>query len=304
MDTALLDALPIGVMVLDGERRILAWNRWLEEHSGIALERARGRTLEDLFPSVVNRRFNMAVEQALRRGGPQILSQALHRHLIPIELPHLARHGLGLMRQHVHIEAHGEGDAAIAVVSIIDVTGSVLRTEALTDIAQRLEHDVNRDHLTRLFNRRFVWEWLEHQHKQALRYDYPITALMLDLDHFKAVNDQHGHLVGDQVLREFACLLTEWVRESDIVARFGGEEFLVMLPRCDHELAADVAGRIVQHTRETSLGGLPPGTITCSAGLALFDPGRPMSPTELMREADRRLYLAKSNGRDQVVAAG
>jgi diguanylate cyclase (GGDEF)-like protein len=253
---------------------------------------------------MVNRRFDMAVEQALRQGGPQILSQALHRHLIPIELPHLARHGLGLMRQHVHIEAHGEGEAAVAVVSIIDVTGSVLRTEALTDIAQRLEHDVNRDHLTRLFNRRFVWEWLEHQHKQALRYDYPIAALMLDLDHFKEINDRHGHLAGDRVLQEFACLLTEWVRESDIVARFGGEEFLILLPRCDQDLAVDVAGRIVQHTRETALGGLTAAEITCSVGLALLDPAQPIAPADLLREADRRLYLAKANGRDQAVSTG
>lgn len=300
----LLDALPIGVLVLDPGRRILGWNRWLEEHTGIESGRAIGHALGDLFPGMANRRFDMAVEQALHRGGPQILSQALHHHLIPIELPNLARHGFDLMRQQVHIEAHGEDDAAVVVVSIIDVTGGVLRTAALTDIAQRLEDDVNHDSLTRLFNRRFVEAWLEHQHKQVVRYDYSIAALMVDVDHFKEINDRHGHMIGDQVLREFAGLVTESVRESDVVARLGGDEFLILLPRCDQELATDVADRIVRATREASLAALPVGAVTCSVGMALSEPACPVAPSDLMRESDRRLYLAKTGGRDRVVSAG
>lgn len=304
MNTALFDTLPIGVMVLDADLHIRGWNRWLVEYTGIGPVLALGRTLNELFPGLRTPRFDTAVAETLRHGGPRILSQALHRHLIPVELPHLAQYGLALMRQHVHIESVRLDDETLAVVSIIDVTGSVLRTEALTDMAQRLENDVNRDPLTHLFNRRFMWEWLDHQHKQAQRYDYPIAAMMVDLDHFKEVNDRHGHAVGDQVLLDFACLLSGWVREADIVVRYGGEEFLILLPRCDQVLATDVAWRITRQTGETGLGGLPPDQVRCSIGVALFEPAHPQLPAELLHAADRRLYLAKCNGRNQVVADG
>lgn len=298
------DPLPIGVLVLDAEKRIRVWNRWLSEHTGIPDSRAISMRLEDLFPGFRNPRFQIAIEQVMRNAGPQILSQALHRYLIPIDLPHLARHGFGLMRQHVHIEAFESDGERLALVSIIDVTGSVLRTEALSDVAQRLEQDVNRDPLTGLFNRRFMWEWLEHQQRQAQRHDYPVAAMMLDVDHFKRINDQYGHTTGDSVLQEMACLLSRTVRESDIVARYGGEEFLALLPRCGKSLALEVAQRIMEQVRARGLGGLAPGAVTCSLGIALFDPARPVSSMGLLTEADRRLYLAKQNGRDCIVADG
>ncbi|MDP2786774.1 MAG: diguanylate cyclase [Pseudomonadota bacterium] len=295
------DPLPIGVLALDGQMRIRAWNRWLAEHTGIADSRAISQRLEDLFPGFCNPRFQMAVEQVLRNDGPQILSQALHRYLIPITLPHLARQGFELMQQHVHIEAYEVDDERQALVSVIDVTGSVLRTEALTDVAQRLEHDVNRDPLTGLFNRRFMWEWLDHQQRQAQRHHYPIAAMMLDVDHFKRINDSHGHLIGDRVLQEFSQQLTAWVRESDIVVRYGGDEFLILLPSCDQALSHEVAERIVQQTRQCSLGELPASAVTCSLGVALFEPDHPLSPADLLNLADHRLYLAKQAGRDQIV---
>ncbi len=296
------DPLPIGVLVLDDQMHIRDWNRWLAEHTGIPARRAISQRLEDLFPGFHNPRFAMAVEQVLHNGGPQILSQALHRYLIPIDLPHLARHGFGLMRQHVHIEAYELGEERVALVSVIDVTGSVLRTEALNDVAQRLEHDVNRDPLTGLFNRRFMWEWLEHQQRQAQRHHYPIAAMMLDVDHFKHINDSHGHPVGDRVLQDMARQLTAWVRESDIVVRYGGEEFLILMPCCEQALSHEVAERIVRQTRESSLGGLPVGALTCSIGVAQFGADSPLPPSDLLNLADRRLYLAKQTGRDRVVA--
>ena len=304
MHSQAYDPLPIGVLVLDRSLCIRAWNRWLAEHTGIPASLAVTKRLENLFPDFSNPRFQMAVEQTLDRAGPQILSQALHRHLIPIDLPHLARHGFGLMRQHVHIEAMHEGEEDLAVVSVIDVTGGVLRAEALTDVAQRLEHDVNHDSLTGLFNRRFMWEWLEHQQRLAQRQHYTVAALMLDVDHFKQINDQHGHSVGDRVLQDMGRHLTLWVRESDIVVRYGGEEFLALLPCCDQALTLEVAQRILRQIRQSSLGGLPAGAVTCSLGIAQFDPDQPQFPDELVNEADRRLYLAKQAGRDRIVVDG
>ena len=295
------DALPVGVFVLGEDRKIRYWNHWLMERTGIDEADALGKTLLELFPGFRNPRFESAVQQVIRRGGPQILSQALHQYLIPIEQPHLARHGLGLMRQHIHLEPCQEKTEVVAVVTVIDVTGGVLRAEALTNVAQRLESDVNRDPLTGLFNRRFMWEWLEHQFKQALRYEYGIAALMVDLDLFKQINDTLGHHVGDDVLQSFAIHLGICVRDSDVVVRFGGEEFLVLLPRCHRELACEVAHRIVEQTAAASFAGLKAGEVTCSIGMALFDRDQAVLPTDLLQNADKVLYQAKSEGRNRVI---
>jgi diguanylate cyclase (GGDEF)-like protein len=300
MTSRLLDAVPIGVFAIDNNGFILHWNVWMSDNTGISSADAVNKRLHDLFPGFRNPRFDIAVQQVIGNGGPQILSQALHKYLIPIEQKHLNRHGLGLMRQHIHIEPADTNNGVIAVVSIIDVSGSVMRTEALTDVAQRLEFDVNRDPLTGLFNRRFMWEWLDHQFKQAERYEYIIAAIMLDIDMFKEINDKHGHHTGDLVLKELASLLHTCVRESDIVVRYGGEEFLLLLPRCSRDMAREVAERVRRIIAENGISGFKPGMVTCSLGVALYEPEVGLLPDDLLKEADRLLYIAKSSGRNQV----
>lgn len=300
---AVCNALPIGIFALDADLRIRFWNRWLEDHTRIRERDALLRTLSELYPGFRNPRFELAVAQTIRGHGPQILSQALHHYLIPIDYPHLSRHGIGMMRQHVHIEAAEFDGETAAIVSVCDVTGTVLRAGALTDAVQRLEQDVNRDTLTGLYNRRFMWEWLDQQYKQAERHGYLIAALVVDLDNFKQINDRLGHQVGDRALKLFADILRECTRESDIAVRYGGDEFLLLLPGCNLEMAREVGARVVERSRMACCDGTGPGDIACSIGIALFDPENPILASDLVSQADSELYRAKQAGGSRVICS-
>ena len=159
------------------------------------------------------------------------------------------------------------------------------------------------DPLTSLRNVRSFDSTLEQEFKVAKRYDQPLSLLMLDVDHFKSVNDSYGHPSGDCVLRELADILRESVRESDVVARTGGEEFSILLPRADRDQAARLAERIRNETfsRRFLFDGQSM-RITVSVGLATYPrDAEIISPRHLVCYADRALLVAKQDGRDRVV---
>lgn len=298
----IINRLPLGVLVVDGAQKICFWNAWLADHTSIAGKEAAGRTLAELFPGHDNPRFAFALEQVLKTKSPQIMSQALNRYLIPIHIPNMERHGISMMQQTVSLEyLAGEDGRGYALVSIMNVTENIVRSSALTELAHKLQHDNNRDSLTMLYNRRFLWEWLVQQIKQSNRHDYQIACLMLDLDNFKSINDQYGHKEGDAVLCGFAGVVEEHLRKSDILVRYGGEEFVILMPQCDIEAAIVAAWRIVNGVRMAAISSLNPGQVTCSIGISVYDPNNPCTGEELLKAADKRLYEAKNNGKDQVV---
>jgi len=161
-----------------------------------------------------------------------------------------------------------------------------------------------RDPLTGLYNRRFLDEMLEREVRRAIRAGYGLGILMLDLDHFKKFNDTYGHEAGDAVLRESASFLSRSVRAEDFVCRFGGEEFVVVLPMADLTAASARAERIRSRLRELTLlhQGRSLGAITVSVGVAAV-PEHGVSTKELLEAADAALYCAKRAGRDRAVTA-
>lgn len=156
------------------------------------------------------------------------------------------------------------------------------------------------DGLTGLYNRQHLAERLREEVDRAHRYTQPLTLLLVDLDHFKRVNDQHGHPVGDQVLEEVAARILAATRDSDLVARYGGEEFVALLPNTGRDGGQRAATRLLEAMREapvaTAAGALP---ITFSVGGALLNTRE--EPRDLLARADAALYQAKSQGRDRFV---
>jgi diguanylate cyclase len=158
-----------------------------------------------------------------------------------------------------------------------------------------------RDPLTGLYNRRYMEESLEREFRRALRKGLPLAILMIDLDHFKRFNDSHGHEAGDAVLRELAKVLQALLRTEDIVSRYGGEEFTLILPDTNLEAAHECATRLqmacrgiqVHHYGETLDG------IRLSIGVACY-PKSGATAEAILRAADSALYRAKEQGRDQV----
>lgn len=185
----------------------------------------------------------------------------------------------------------------LAVTAI--VLGIVLLT--VNRYQTRLERLAVTDPLTGLANRHALDLLLEQQTLEATRYASPLAAILLDLDHFKAINDRRGHLAGDAVLQTVARNLKEGLRSSDIACRWGGEEFLVVLP----DTPLDAAARVAQQLRERIAALAPdadePATITASAGVAQFRP--PESRETFLARLDALLYQAKREGRDRLCCA-
>lgn len=187
---------------------------------------------------------------------------------------------------------------------------TVLHT-VIRDITQRKESEQRlisqaiRDPLTGLFNRRYLEESLERELSKAKRHEKSLAIIMLDADHFKMFNDTYGHLAGDVILRNMGTHLVKYSRKEDIACRYGGEEFVLVLPETSDDVATQRAedlrkivetGKTIKYRHQT----LP--TVTISLGVAVF-PKNGSSVDELISAADKALYRAKEQGRNQVVVA-
>lgn len=176
-----------------------------------------------------------------------------------------------------------------------------LAAKIASDAQQALKEQALKDSLTGLWNRRAIFSMLENEVCRAQRDGLPITLVMIDMDHFKNINDTHGHLIGDAVLREAAGRLFQVMRPYDFAGRYGGEEFLAVLPSCSERngilRAEDFRRAIADHPIPTVLGPL---AVTCSLGVAAFDLAT--SSEEMIHRADEALYRAKRMGRNQVCA--
>jgi two-component system, cell cycle response regulator len=182
------------------------------------------------------------------------------------------------------------GERILAVQQELVAAREALRMQAI------------RDPLTGLFNRRYMGEALDRELRRAEHGGQPVSMVMLDVDHFKRLNDTSGHQAGDELLTHIASILQARTRREDIACRYGGEEFLLILPGAPMEAALRRAEELRQVIRETTIEhrGRPLGRISVSAGVACF-PEHGTTADELLRAADAALYRAKELGRDRVV---
>jgi len=171
-------------------------------------------------------------------------------------------------------------------------------------LSDKLEQDYKKiellsvtDKLTQLYNRTKIEQLFSEIIKRAERYDEVFSVILLDLDHFKAVNDKYGHLVGDSVLKELSQILVNTVRGTDYVGRWGGEEFIIIAPMTDADSAAELAEKVRKRIEKYPFTKV--GNKTASFGVALFVQGD--SEDSMTSRADEHLYRAKQSGRNRVV---
>ncbi|OAN13028.1 hypothetical protein A3K86_15285 [Photobacterium jeanii] len=224
---------------------------------------------------------------------------------IKAEVKGIKRNGetiwLSLLSRHVI----WDGEPAVQVTAM-DITEQNL-------LKEKLEHQANYDGLTNLLNRRASSELLVQQFNLLKQAGKPLSCVMIDLDNFKLINDHYGHLVGDEVLRQFAKVSSQNIRQDDIMARWGGEEFILILPECSHAEANVIAQRLCQRLNQvqvdTEQGRL---NFSASMGIATMEPdtlasacvaGKISTVDQLLVAADRALYQAKRNGKNCVVCA-
>ncbi len=182
----------------------------------------------------------------------------------------------------------------------IKVGERIIRTqEELIEAREALKFEASHDPLVRLWNHRAILDLLRTELSRAKRLLTPLSVFFADLDSFKLVNDKYGHLVGDDVLRSAAERVSSTVREYDLVGRYGGEEFLVVLPNCNAEAAREVAERVRVHIAEGPVVTVPMQVqITVSIGVSQWRSGQEVH--DLLHRADLAMYQAKRNGRNRV----
>ncbi len=179
------------------------------------------------------------------------------------------------------------------------------RTRELEEANEKLKQLAVTDGLTGLYNHRFFQEKLDQEIARAERFGHPVSLCVIDVDHFKAYNDAHGHPRGDEVLKRVAFLLVENVREVDTVARYGGEEFVIILPETNKEHGAQVAEKIrsiIERTEFPREQSQPLGRLTVSVGVGSYPADARLSQ-DVMDRADEALFRAKAAGRNRVELA-
>ena len=287
----LLDSIFDGVYFVDAERKITYWNRGAENLTGYSAREAVQRHCYDNFLGHVDEKGC-----ALCTNGCPLTSTLLDGQRREADV--FLRHKLG-HRVPVCVRVAPITNQSGQIVGAVEVFNDVSARKQVERRVHELEGMAFRDSLTCLPNRRY----LEMKVKQALeelqQFGRPFGLLMFDVDHFKQVNDRHGHDAGDGVLKAISQTMTKSLRENDIVGRWGGEEFLAVLFDVNAELLRDLAERCGRLVAESGvLSGDSRISVTVSVGATLVT--REDSVQDAIKRADQLMYVSKSGGRNKI----
>lgn len=300
--TEALNTLAEGLLVLDKEQRIVLANKSFAEAAGISADDLLGKHVSDLpFRGHGNETDAEPWLRSMQDGTSEkgVLldldvtgdTRTYSVNSVPIFDERGAKRGVLASFEDVTDIERKNAELAETLVQLRRSARQVQRQN------RELERLATRDPLTNCLNRRAFFEQAETIFRAALRYDYPISCLMLDVDHFKSVNDNHGHARGDEVLQQVALTLLKSARESSLVCRYGGEEFCVLLPHADLAAAYDFAERVRVNVEELRFEGL---RVTASFGVTDLTLGE-QDVQGMLDQADQALYAAKRTGRNRVI---
>jgi predicted signal transduction protein with EAL and GGDEF domain len=323
MDIAntILDAVSVGVFVIDRSDVVLVWNEFMQAHSGIAASDAIGKSVYEIFPDLPRAWMEKKIQAVFKLGHFAFSNWTERPFLFPLTPARIVTTGMTRMYQDcMFIPIRGEAGGIDAVcVTIVDASDAAMSHRELEHEAQQLKevkdeilHLANHDPLTELPNRRFLNRYLSRLLHSGLETKNPFAILSIDLDGFKKINDTLGHPVGDEVLTIIAKRLLEAVRSTDCVvrrtdvpddvadhtiARVGGDEFTLVLPSLRYpEDAAIVAKRIIEQCSQPIPVRGKTAYLGASVGIALF-PNDGEDVVSLVKNADTALYHSKARGK-------
>lgn len=295
----LIDAMEEAVCFLAADNTIVFTNARLEEMTDKGPGELAGESFQVLFPTDQHHLLEVALDRARKEGHVRIHMGVLSprkREPIPV-----------LLRLVAYTDPEGESAHVYAVMLDLSELSEALKTqEFLRQRNRELEDLAITCPLTGVFNRRYFDYRYEEEMARARRYLHGMAVAFVDLDHFKSINDTHGHAAGDIVLREVARTLARSLRSTDIVARYGGEEFVVLMPevRPEGALAVGIRMRMALQRKRIKVEKQELQA-TASIGIASVTPSEPVpEDEELLKRADESLYRAKRAGRNRVVLWG
>ena len=298
----IVQSIDVGVVVMDRDYNVEVWNSFMENHSGVGADKAARRSLFTLFPEIDQAWFTHKVETAVMLGTRAFTIWEQRPNLVHFKSYQPITGMADEMYQNVTIlplrSSTGKTDHVCLI--IYDVTGVAVNKRQLESANTKLQELALRDGLTGLLNRRYWESCLEREFARHQRYDNPVSLVIFDIDHFKRVNDTYGHQTGDEVIRETARITSQLVRETDFAGRYGGEEFVVLLPGTTLDGAAQFAERLrstIERQQIDYQGS--PLTFTISLGVATLADDM-AGYQALLERADKALYQSKEGGRNQV----
>ncbi|WP_407314945.1 diguanylate cyclase [Pseudomonas sp. nanlin1] len=299
---AITQSIDVGVVVLGLDGKVEVWNTFMENRSGLLPRQAVGQNFFELFPEIDRAWFSKKMHGVATLGTPAFTVWEQRPYLLRFKNYQPITGQEAFMFQNTTLTPLRSirGDISHLCLVIYDVTNVATQSRQLHASHQQLQTLLSADHLTGLYNRGHWEDAVRHEFARHQRYGHMAALMMLDIDHFKRINDEHGHLVGDRVIRAVADTLREHVREADIPGRYGGEEYAVLLPDTDSEGARVLAERLREAIEGLQLAHQGQGiAVTVSIGVA--DLGSSAADcSELIEWADRALYASKRAGRNRV----
>ncbi len=305
----ILDLLDLGIAVVDENLKIYFWNSWLETHTKISKEEAEGKRLDELFPDIDKESLIRKIKTAFALKSTTFILASVKGYLLKIPLKKVTNPIYKFMQQDVSIFPLSP-EKGLALIVIHDQTPMQetqyklrKKIDEINSLKAELERYVKKieqlsitDSLTKIYNRSKFESSLDYEIERARRYGNPLSLIIFDIDHFKSINDTYGHLIGDSVLTEIANLVKNNIRSTDIFARWGGEEFVILAPNINKEQAKMLAEKIrklIAHHRFKYVDH-----VTVSLGVTEFLPSD--NKESFIKRADEALYLAKRKGRNRV----
>lgn len=299
----MLNHIDLGLVVVDQNYKVTLWNSFMENHSGKSSSIAKSQSLFELFPEIDKEWLQRKLDNVIALKTSIFISWEQRSHLFAFKSYRPITGLADNMYQNITLRplANADGTVKHVCIAVYDVTDTATHKQALSLANRQLEQLSKTDALTELHNRGSLEKALgiifsAYQKKPSSVH----SLVMADLDFFKKINDQYGHPVGDIVLKEVAKLMMGSTRKGDFIGRYGGEEFVVLLPNTPLEGALSFCEKVRQKieamTIKTDKGDI---NVTISLGVAQLQPEDKASSDWLIR-ADEALYKAKESGRNQV----
>jgi len=292
----ILDSMDSGFIIVDKDLNIKFWNKWLQIQTGKFAKEVEGKKLDELFPIENSTSIKRKIKTVLAMKSTVFYNAHSAKPLIEISRPHITNSVFDIMKQKVTISLYNSHEGLVCI-NIVDETLLHEANYRLEQNVKSLEQISSIDGLTKIFNRSKFHERINHEIKISERYNIELGLIFFDIDHFKKINDKYGHQIGDDVLVQIASIISSYIRDVDTFARWGGEEFVILLPGSSAQSTYKLAEkcRLLMLSTEFTDKKI---NVTSSFGVSNYISGETVN--KLFLRVDKALYQAKANGRNQV----